>query len=121
MLKTDASNYGVGALLLQENLDGNLLPVQWASKKLTITESRYSISEKEMLAILFGIEKFAYELRGRKFHLITDHKALERIRNKPEFNNNRINRFIEKLQDYDFTIEYKKGEELVDADALSRL
>jgi hypothetical protein len=70
---------------------------------------------------MWGVEKFAYELRGRKFHLITDHKALESIRTKPEFNNNRINRWIEKIQSYDFTIEYKKAEELITADALSRL
>lgn len=100
---------------------GKLVPIQWASKKLTQTETRYTISEKETLAILFGVEKFSYELRGRKFHLITDHKALERIRSKPEFNNNRINRWIEKIQDFDFTIEYQKGNQLIGADALSRI
>ncbi|MGL5636187.1 MAG: reverse transcriptase family protein, partial [Bacteroidales bacterium] len=52
-LKTDASNHGLGAVLLQKNNDGKLVPVQWASKKLTPTETRYGISEKEMLAIVF--------------------------------------------------------------------
>lgn len=120
-LKTDASNTGIGAVLMQQNNEGLLVPIQWASKKLTQTETRYSISEKEMLAIMWAIKKFDYELRGRKFHLITDHKALASIREKPEFNNNRINRWIEAIQSYDFTIEYKTGEELVDADYLSRL
>jgi RNase H-like domain found in reverse transcriptase/Reverse transcriptase (RNA-dependent DNA polymerase) len=120
-LKTDASNTGLGAVLLQKDEGGRLVPIQWASKKLTATEERYGITEKEMLAIMWGMEKFSYELKGRTFHLITDHKALEQLRKKPEFENNRINRWVEKIQQFDFTIEYKKGEELVTADALSRL
>lgn len=121
MLRTDASNTGLGAVLLQRDSEGRWRPVQWASKKLTPTEGRYTISEKEMLAVYWGIEKFSYELKGRKFRLVTDHKALEEIRNKPYFNNDRINRWVEKIQGYDFTVEYNKGEELAAPDALSRL
>lgn len=120
VLKTDASNVGLGAVLMQD-VNGKLLPVQWASKKLTPTESRYGISEKEMLGIYWGIKKFEYELRGRRFKLITDHKALENIRTKPNFSNNRINRWIELIQEFDFEIEYQKPEELVGPDALSRI
>ncbi|ELQ74072.1 hypothetical protein, LTR Retrotransposon, partial [Trachipleistophora hominis] len=54
-------------------------------------------------------------------HLITDHKALEVIRNKPEFDNNRPNRWCEAIQQYNFTIEYSKPVNLVEADALSRI
>ncbi|ELQ74546.1 hypothetical protein, LTR Retrotransposon [Trachipleistophora hominis] len=45
-----------------------------------------------MLAVKWEIQKFSYELKARKSHLITDHKALEVIRNKPEFDNNGLNR-----------------------------
>ncbi|ELQ76441.1 hypothetical protein, LTR Retrotransposon [Trachipleistophora hominis] len=45
-----------------------------------------------MVALKWGIEKLSYELKARKFHLITDHKVLEFIRNKPEFDNNKLNR-----------------------------
>ncbi len=121
MLRTDASNTGIGAVLLQEDDQGRWVPVQWASKKLTPTETRYGISEKEMYAVFWGIKKFEYELRGRKFRLVTDHKALEEIRRKPYFSNNRINRWVEKIQEFDFTAEYQKGEELAAPDALSRL
>ncbi|KAF9758256.1 Transposon Ty3-I Gag-Pol polyprotein [Nosema granulosis] len=96
------------------------MPIQWSSKKLTPTERRYGITEKEMLAVVWAIEKFAYDLRGRNFTLMTDHKALEEIRRKPYFNNNRINRWIERIQEYDFTVQYVKGELMKDADALSR-
>ncbi|KAF9742974.1 Retrovirus-related Pol polyprotein from transposon 17.6, partial [Nosema granulosis] len=109
-VRTDACDSGIGAILLQEDNEGRWVPIQWAFKMLTPTERRYTISEKKMLAILFGIEKFESDLKGRKFHLMTDHKALAEIRNKPYFNNNRINRWIEQIQEFDFTIEYIKGE-----------
>ncbi|KAF9752815.1 Transposon Tf2-9 polyprotein, partial [Nosema granulosis] len=119
-LRTDACDTGLGAVLLQTNKEGKWIPIQWASKKLTPTERRYTITEKEMLAVVWGIEKFEYELRGRRFELMTDHRALEEIRNKPYFNNNRVNRWIERIQEYDFRVQYVKGELMGDADALSR-
>ena len=48
---TDASNSGLGAALLQQDAEGRWVPIQWASKKLTRTEERYGITEKEMLAV----------------------------------------------------------------------
>lgn len=102
---------------MQTNSDGKWLPIQWASKKLTSTEKKiYYFREKNV----GGVKKFEYELKGRKIEIMTDHKALEEIRNKPSFNNNRINRMIEKIQEFDFTIQYVKGENMIDVDALSR-
>ena len=121
LLRTDASNLGMGAVLLQKNGKDEWVPVQWASKKFTPTEVKYGISEKEMYAVFWAVKKFEYELRGRKFRIETDHKALIEIRNKPDFKNNRINRWIEKIQEFDFTIEYRKPELMVVADALSRV
>lgn len=94
-------------------------PIQWASKKLTPVEKRYRISERRMLAIFRRIKRFKYELRGRKFKLITDYKALEEIRRKPNYNNNRINRCIKKIQEFDFTVEYNPGDTMMVPDALS--
>ena len=121
MLRTDASDRGLGAALLQKDEEGRWRIIQWASRKLTDTERRYGITEKEMYAVFWGIMKFEYELRGRPFQLVTDHKALEEIRRKPYFNNNRVNRWIEKIQEFDFTVTYCKGSELAVPDALSRL
>lgn len=53
-------------------------------------------------------------------NLVTDHEALVEMRNNPEFNNTRINRWIEQIQEFDFQIEYNKGEELAVPDG-SRL
>lgn len=121
VLRTDASNVGMGAVLTQQNGDGEWIPIQWASKKFTPTECRYGITEKEMYAVYWGIKKFEYELRGRKFKIETDHKALEEIRRKPFFENNRINRWIEGIQEFDFEVTYRKGEENIVPDALSRI
>lgn len=100
MLRTDGRDTGLGAVLVEEDENGEWVPSQWASKKLTPTERRYGISEKEMYGVLWGIKKFEYELRGRRFKLETDRKALEEIRRKGVFKNNRINRWIEKIQEY---------------------
>ena len=54
------------------------------------------------MAVVWGIQKFNLELRERKLTLETDHKALEQISKKPEFSNNRLNRWIEKIQEYNF-------------------
>lgn len=59
-IQVDASQRGLGAVLLQANG-----PVEFASKLLTATESRYSNIEREMLAVLFGLEKFHYYAYGR--------------------------------------------------------
>lgn len=66
VLKTDASNVGLGAVLLQREGDADK-PIEWASKKLTPTEMRYAITEKEMLGVYWAVKKFDHELRGRKF------------------------------------------------------
>ncbi|MGL4335697.1 MAG: ribonuclease H family protein [Turicibacter sp.] len=79
VLKTDASNFKLRAVLMQE-VDGELLPLQWANKKIIPAEMKHGISEKEMLAIFWAVKKFGNELRGRRFKLVTDHKALKTLK-----------------------------------------
>ncbi|KAM0683390.1 hypothetical protein COBT_004059, partial [Conglomerata obtusa] len=59
-------------------------------------------------------------LKGRRFKLETDHKALERKKEKNEFNNDRVKRWIERIQQYDFEILVRKGEEMGLADKIKR-
>ena len=69
----DASNFAVGALLEQEDEDGNFRPIEYASRTLTTTERGYYTMEKELLAYVFGISKFSHYLRHRQFDVYTDH------------------------------------------------
>ena len=70
--------------------------VQWTSRKFTPTKMLYVISE--IYAIFWMVKKFEYELGGKKFKIETDHKVLVKFRNKPGFENNRDNRWIEIMQ-----------------------
>ena len=74
IIHVDASSRGLGATLLQEKG-----PIEYRSKLLTETESHYSNIEREMLAIVHGLEKFHYYVYGRGVTVETDHKPLEAI------------------------------------------
>jgi hypothetical protein len=75
-LCTDASKYGLGAALLQWEEERGWLPVVFASRKLKGAEPRYTTTEKENLAVVFGLRKFKHCLYREKFEVITDHIAL---------------------------------------------
>ena len=98
VLRTDASSRGVGAVLLQYHLDCPQ-PVAFASRKLLPRESRYSTIERECLAILFGILRFDYYLRGCEFILETDHKPLTYLQTF-KGKNDRLLRWALSLQAY---------------------
>ena len=72
----DASAYGLGAVLLQQQHDDEWKPVAFASRSMTETERRYSQIEKEALALVWACEKFADYVIGKAILLETDHKPL---------------------------------------------
>ena len=75
IIRTDASDCGLGAVLLQH--DGVVkLPIAYASKKLKPREAAFSVIERECYAVVWGIQKFAQYLYGREFILETDHQPL---------------------------------------------
>lgn len=121
-LSVDASSYGLGAVLLQEDTDGQRRPVAYASRALTSTEQRYAQVEKEALAITWACEKFRMYILGLPFHIETDHKPLV-----PIFSTKRIDDLTPRLQrmrlrtiEYDFSIGHVPGKQLYTADVLSR-
>ena len=121
LLSTDASSYGLGAVILQQ-VDGDWRPVAFASRALTSAESRYAQIEKEALAICWACDKFHYYLAGRKFRVETDHKPLISVLGDKELAKLpiRVQRFRLKMMAYDYDIQYTPGEKLVLADTLSR-
>jgi hypothetical protein len=119
VLRTDACDRGLGAVLLQE-YDGTLFPVAYSSRKLLSAERNYSVSEKECLAIVFGISKFQRYLYGRKFILETDHQPLAYLA-QAKLTNGRLMRWSLFLQQYQVQVRYIKGDQNVGADCLSRL
>ena len=75
ILRIDASNFGLGAALMQQH-DEKLYLVAYASKKLAPAETRYSTLEKECLGIVWGVTKFRLHLAAKPFILQTNHQPL---------------------------------------------
>lgn len=116
-LQVDASIKGLGASLLQEGQ-----PVAYASKALSDAETRYACIERELLAVVFGVQRFHTYLYGRPFKVITDHKPLVMILQKPLTSAPpRLQRMLLKLQGYNFEISHQPGTTMSLADTLSRL
>jgi hypothetical protein len=118
-LHTDASGYAVGAVLCQVDEENKEYVVAYASKLLHKAELNYGISEKECLAVVFGIRNFRVYLLGTKFEVITDHSALVWLMNLKD-PNGRLARWAIYLQSYDFEIIHRKGSNHTNVDALSR-
>ncbi|XP_059068173.1 uncharacterized protein LOC131858745 [Cryptomeria japonica] len=114
VLECDASGFGIGAVLMQ-----NKHPIAYESRKLQTNERLYSTYDKEMLAIMHALAKFRQYLVGSKFVVRTDHNSLKYFLNQTELND-RQQKWISKIQAYDFDIEFIKGKNNTVADALSR-
>lgn len=117
-LQTDASGYGVAGVLSQNFDDGERV-ICYLSRSLTKAEKNYSSTERELLAIVWCIEKLRPYLEGSKFSVITDHHSLIWLNNLKN-PTGRLARWAVRLQQYDFTILHRKGKDHVVPDLLSR-
>jgi hypothetical protein len=115
----DASDYAVGAVLGQRV---EKLPhvIYYASKTLHDAQLNYSTIEKELLAVVFALDKFRSYLLGSKVLVYSDHAALKYLLSKKDAKSCLI-QWILLLQEFDIKIRDKKGFENVVADHLSRL
>ena len=112
----DASQSGLGALLLQDDK-----PIAYASRALTDPETRYAQIEKELLAVVFAFTRFHQYVYGKEVKVESDHKPLESITKKPlSAAPPRLQRMLLQLQRYTFTLVYKPGKDMILADTLSR-
>ncbi|XP_016664851.1 uncharacterized protein K02A2.6-like [Acyrthosiphon pisum] len=125
LLSCDASEYGIGAVLMHIFENGERRPVGYASRILTVAEKKYSVIQKEALAVFWGVKKFSQYLSGRKFFLETDHKPLLALygENKgiPVMASGRIQRWTLYLSEFDYQVLHVKGNNNKMADGLSRL
>ena len=116
-VQCDASEYGLGAALLQ-----NGQPVAFASRSLSQTERQYAQIEKECLAIVFSCERFSQYLAGReRITIESDHKPLQSIFQKSILSAPcRLQRMMLRLQRFNIDVKYKPGAQMYVADHLSR-
>ena len=122
VVSADASSYGLGAVLLQKQPDGELKPISYISRSLTPTEQRYAQIEKEALAFTWACERFSDFLLGMEFDIHTDHKPLVPLfgsKNLEELPVH-VQRFRLRMMRFKFTIFHIPGKNLLLADALSR-
>ena len=115
IVTTDASKTGLGITLWQKQSDGEITPIAFGSRYLNDSEKNYSIGELELLAVVWGLEKFRFYLYGKKVFLYTDHQALEPLikRNRCNRHNSaRLTRWLDRLAHLDMAIHRIAGSNL---------
>ena len=119
ILDTDASAFGIGAVLSQIQ-DGEEKVIAYASRTLSKTERQYCVTRRELLAVVVFTKHFKHYLMGRRFRVRTDHSSLQWLMNfkEPE---GQLARWLESLSHYNFDIEHRAGKSHQNADSLSRI
>ena len=120
IVRTDASNHGMGAVLMQE-IDGHRRVIEYASTQFDDTQKRYPTIEQEATAILWAVNKWQYYLLGGNFTLETDHRPLQFINSKIN-SGGKLGRMALRLEEFQpFKVVHIPGKDNTVADALSRM
>jgi len=118
VLDTDACDKAIGAVLSQIQ-DGDEKVIEYAGRSLDKREVNYCVSRKELLSIVYSLRYFKQYLMGRHFRIRTDHAPLTWLRRTPDLVGQQA-RWLEIMEEYDFTVEHRPGVRHVNADAISR-
>ena len=114
---TDASDFAIGAILLQDQGHG-WQPIAYESRKLQPAELRRNVYEKEMLAVLHALKAWRCYVEGRPIELVTDHESLKWLLTQKELDRQQA-KWVQLLSQFDIDIVYRPGR-INPADALSR-
>lgn len=117
-IETDASDYGIAGVLKQAQ-NGVEKVIAYYSMKLSKAQRKYSVTERECLAVITGIVKFRCYIEGTQFSVITDNSCLRWLKNLKD-PQGRLARWALRLQDHDFEVIHRPGTQMVVPDALSR-
>jgi hypothetical protein len=118
ILQCDASNIAIGSVLSQIQFAVER-PIAYASRQLSKSEKNYTVTEKELLAIVWSVRHFDHYLFGRQVTIVTDHKPLADL-NKLKKPLGQLGKLLLKIQHLDYKIQYKPGRLNTNADFLSR-
>lgn len=118
ILKTDASNYALGAVLIQGEKDEEH-PIEYASRLLLPAERNYSTTEREALAVVWAVQKFRGYIEGSEVLVLTDHQPLKWLFSIKS-PTGRLARWALQLQMYNIQFGYTPGRQNIVADTLSR-
>ena len=119
LIFTDASNYGIGAVLSQIQ-DEKEVVIAYSSRHLNAAERNYSAIEREALAIVYGIKRYRHYLQDEQFEIISDHRPLQWLETHKD-EKSRLGRWAIELSSLKYKITYKPGKEHANADFLSRI
>ena len=118
ILDTDASLTGIGGALYQVQ-DGEERVIGYSSKLLSRTQRNYCTTKRELLAVVRMVDYFRHYLWGTEFRIRTDHSSLRWLLNFKDADG-MLARWLAKLSQYNFHLEYREGKSHLNADALSR-
>lgn len=120
VLTTDASKYAIGAVLSQDKGHG-LQPVAYMSQKLSPAATNWTVHAQELFAVVQALKQWRHYLLGSREPVVieTDHRSLEHIQTQPHIAPKEV-RWVEYMQQYNFTMRYREGKANLVADSLSR-